>query len=165
MPKHETLDKVEQEILEGKLGVARDRLHGLITTYPEDISLRSRLGDVYWALGYPELAGQWWFLDDDLTDDKREAVRAFAKVCSQDADAMMRALKLGELDVEVAERAASRLAEFGDEPEFSPEDLKFRPKKPAVQSDMFFACGCVAAAILILALAVVGLVSLLRLLL
>jgi hypothetical protein len=43
MPIDETLDKVASEIAAGDLGKARDRLHGLLNTYP-DLGLRRRLG-------------------------------------------------------------------------------------------------------------------------
>lgn len=164
MPYDETRAKIEQEILEGKLGVARDRLHGLIVTYPHDLSLRSRLGDVYWALGYPALAGQWWFLDEDLTDEKRQAIHEFARAHRNDVKLMMHALKLGELDSDVADRAAERLAEWSGEGDFDVGDLEYKVKAPVDRSLTYIAWGCGAVVILVLALAAFGLIKLLFLL-
>ncbi len=164
MPYDETRAKIEQEILEGKLGVARDRLHGLILSYPHDLSLRSRLGDVYWALGYPALAGQWWFLDEELTDEKRQAIDEFARVHRRNVNAMMHALKLGELESEVADRAAERLAEWSSAEDFGVDDLQFRAKAPQEHSLTFFAYGCGAVVILVLGLALFGLIKLFGLL-
>lgn len=87
-------DKAEQEIAEGKLGIARDRLHGLLVTFPRDLTVRSRLGDVYWALGYPIEAGRFWFLDFPQDDRKVEAVDAFTDSCKGDPSLILRRLKL-----------------------------------------------------------------------
>ena len=74
------MEKIESEIAEGKLGIARDRLHGLVLSFPCDMQLRSRLGDVYSKQGYPIEAGRFWFLDEDLTDEKRAAMEKWAGV-------------------------------------------------------------------------------------
>jgi hypothetical protein len=40
----QTLNRVERDIASGDYGRARDRLHGLIATYPNDLALRRKLG-------------------------------------------------------------------------------------------------------------------------
>ncbi len=71
MSKERTLERVEAEIAGGDLGKARDRLHGLIRTYPDDISLRSRLASIYWKLQYPHMAGCYWFLEENQNGARR----------------------------------------------------------------------------------------------
>ncbi|EJR56940.1 hypothetical protein IIM_00348 [Bacillus cereus VD107] len=45
-----TLKKIENDIENNNLGKARDRLHGLIATYPNELSFRKRLGDIYYKV-------------------------------------------------------------------------------------------------------------------
>jgi hypothetical protein len=93
VPRNATLARIEREISEGKLGIARDRLQGLVNEYPQDFSLRSKLGDVYWRLGYPVDAGRFWFFDSDPDEAKMVAVNAFLAVCKSQ-DEVVRRLKL-----------------------------------------------------------------------
>jgi hypothetical protein len=65
-----TLQKIEDEIEAGDYGKARDRLHGLLVTYPDDLSIRRRLGDVCWQLQHPAMAGRYWYLEADQTPER-----------------------------------------------------------------------------------------------
>ena len=94
MPKEQTLARIEREIAEGKLGIARDRLHGLVIAYPCDLSIRSRLGDVYARLGYPVYAGRFWYLDSDISGEKEEAVKAFMISCGNNPREILERLKV-----------------------------------------------------------------------
>lgn len=106
--KEQTRQKIEEEIEAGKMGIARDRLHGLVLSFPEDLELRSRLGDVYWKLGYPVEAGRYWFLDPSLEGDKSAAVESFVRSCGSDAELILKRLRLRNdvegLDVEARAR-------------------------------------------------------------
>lgn len=93
MAKEETLAKIEDEIARGKLGIAKDRLHGLILAYPDDLSLRTRLGDVYFALGYPRMAGRFWFLDNNPTEEKLAAIELFMEECGRDQAVIQKRLR------------------------------------------------------------------------
>jgi len=79
LPRDKTLSVIEREIAAGDLGKARDRLQGLLLTYPSDLSIRHRLGDVFWRLQYPEKAGQYWFLRDSDSEDVVAAKHAFER--------------------------------------------------------------------------------------
>ncbi|MGE5071923.1 MAG: DUF6584 family protein [Anaerolineae bacterium] len=72
-----TLERIEEEVRRGDLGKARDRLHGLIGTYPDDLGLRERLGRVYWQLQMPEMAGRYWYLAERRDEDMRAACSRF----------------------------------------------------------------------------------------
>lgn len=80
-PRWEKLSQIDREIEEGKLGIARDRLQGLLKTYPADLTLRNKLGDVYLRLGYPIEAGRFWFLLSDPDERQQEAITAFLHSC------------------------------------------------------------------------------------
>ncbi|GLV65106.1 hypothetical protein Bmyc01_37750 [Bacillus mycoides] len=45
-----TLKRIEKDLKNNNLGKARDRLHGLIATYPNELELRKKLGDIYFTL-------------------------------------------------------------------------------------------------------------------
>lgn len=84
MARQDTLEKVDAEIAEGKLGIARDRLRGLLSTYPGDPDLRNKLGQVNWKLGYPIEAGRFWFSREDLDEVQEIAVQKFLAYCNYD---------------------------------------------------------------------------------
>ena len=79
--KEETLHRIQADIAASDLGKARDRLHGLIATYPDDLALRLRLGQVYWELRYPSMAGRYWYLEEEKTPDMTAACLLFERSC------------------------------------------------------------------------------------
>ncbi|NUT99951.1 MAG: hypothetical protein HOY78_48890 [Saccharothrix sp.] len=67
MPVELTLRKAAEELARGDLASvlrARQRLVGLVTTYPDRLDLRERLAAVYRVLGDPVQAGRWSYLSD-----------------------------------------------------------------------------------------------------
>jgi len=104
-----TLTKVELDIASGNLGEARDRLHGLVSSYPYDLSLRSRLAEVYWRLQYPAMAGRYWYLKEDKSSEMVAACRQFERSCGGDPLIMLQALRFrGDIDP-IRETYAGRL--------------------------------------------------------
>jgi hypothetical protein len=93
MPIELTLEKVEREIAAGNLGKARDRLQGLLVTYPDDLTLRRRLGDVYWELQHPAMAGRYWYLEEYKTAAMAAACQAFEHSCGNRSLEILLALK------------------------------------------------------------------------
>lgn len=87
------LSRVQADIDRGDLGKARDRLHGLIAQYPDDLSLRARLAETYAELRYPRMAGRYWYLESDKTPRMQEACRSFEESCGRDALRMLLAIK------------------------------------------------------------------------
>ena len=87
------LSRVQDDLDRGDLGQARDRLHGLIAQYSEDLSLRARLAEVYAELRYPRMAGRYWYLEGDKSPQMQEACRAFEESCGRDALQMLLAIK------------------------------------------------------------------------
>jgi hypothetical protein len=94
MPKETTLQRIRDDIKRGSLGNARDRLHGLLATYPDDLSLRTRLAEVYWQLRHPGMAGLYWFLAPERNDDIQTAITEFERECGGDPWIMLTRLKL-----------------------------------------------------------------------
>lgn len=93
MSLEKTLRRVEEDVASGDYGKARDRLHGLLRAYPGDLRLRRRLGDIYWALKHPAMAGRYWYLEDETTPEMVRARRAFERATGGDPVEILRALK------------------------------------------------------------------------
>ncbi|MGW6302740.1 DUF6584 family protein [Peribacillus butanolivorans] len=88
-----TIKKIEEDIDKNDLGKARDRLHGLISTYPNELELRRKLGDIYFALEYPSMAGRYWYLEKNKTSEMVKAYILFEKSLGNDPFKIARALK------------------------------------------------------------------------
>ncbi|MFD7653162.1 DUF6584 family protein [Actinosynnema sp. NPDC059797] len=68
MPVELTLHKAAAEVARGDLASvlrARQRLIGLVTSYPDRLDLRDRLAEVYRVLGDAAQAGRWSYLSED----------------------------------------------------------------------------------------------------
>jgi hypothetical protein len=65
MPLRETLARVDADLAAGRIPVARQRLRGLVSSYPHDLTLRRRLAEVYRLYGDAAEAGRWMYLDND----------------------------------------------------------------------------------------------------
>jgi hypothetical protein len=103
-----TLKKVEEDIKNNDLGKARDRLHGLIATYPNEIKLRKKLGDIYWELKYPSMAGRYWYLAESKTQEMIQACQKFEGSLGNDPIKILRSLKF-KGDSEFINNLQSRL--------------------------------------------------------
>jgi hypothetical protein len=65
MPLTETLARVDADLAAGRIPVARQRLRGLVSSFPNDLALRRRLGELYRLYGEPAEAGRWMYLEED----------------------------------------------------------------------------------------------------
>jgi hypothetical protein len=170
MPIEETLKKVESDIAAGDYGRARDRLHGLLATYPDDLALRRRLGDIYWKLQYPAMAGRYWYLEKDKTPAMAAACEQFERACQHDPLQTLLALKFkGDVDAIAAtyagrtllalhEQARARHSHYVD----FREQGAARWRQPAGIDERWnnvLAVGCVAAFLIALGLMIVGCVT------
>ena len=162
MPLEQTLERVEREIASGDLAAARDRLLGLLSTYPSDLHLRERLGAVYWRLGDRPMAGRYWYLAENPNDEIRRAIEAFERSCGGDEVQILRCLKfrgdLAELAPGYARRRLEALGWRG---------RRSAPGGHAVQSASGISStvagyGCMLVLALFATFAMIGLVTVLR---
>ncbi|SER52267.1 hypothetical protein SAMN05216188_112101 [Lentzea xinjiangensis] len=110
MPVELTLRKAADELRHGDLASvlrARQRVAGLVGTYPHRLDLRERLAEVYRVLGQPAQAGRWTYLSDDRDPEETLAFeRAYRR-----AEARLVALSWqGGIDQAPTETARTRLA-------------------------------------------------------
>ena len=164
-----TLLRVDADLARGDLGKARDRLEGLLGTHPENLEVRRKLGDVFWALRYPERAGQHWYLFPDETPEMAAARRAFAARHGHDARHMIDAIRYrGGLDALRGTPAEPALRELASRARMSESELEWmvrrrepgghssalEPSRPRRPGPLGLAFGA-----LVVAIVVVGLVT------
>jgi hypothetical protein len=56
--------------------MARQRLRGLVSSHPADLTLRRRLAEVYRLYGESAEAGRWMYLEEDRNADETSAFEA-----------------------------------------------------------------------------------------
>ncbi|GAA3020665.1 DUF6584 family protein [Streptomyces fulvorobeus] len=76
MPLRETLARVEADLTAGRVPIARQRLRGLVSSFPYDLTLRRRLAKVYRLYGDAAEAGRWMYLEEDRNADETAAFEA-----------------------------------------------------------------------------------------
>ncbi|WP_330297551.1 DUF6584 family protein [Streptomyces sp. NBC_00503] len=76
MPLRETLARVDADLAAGRIPVARQRLRGLVSSFPHDLTLRRRLAEVYRLYGESAEAGRWMYLEEDRDPDETAAFEA-----------------------------------------------------------------------------------------
>ena len=169
MPKPETLKRIERDIAAGNLGKARDRLHGLILSYPEDLSLRFRLAEVYRQLQYPAMAGRYWYLEEQRTEEMRQAVAEFERECGNEPWLIANRQKIRfEPEGLPPGHARDRLTEltdrckrkYGQAPDFSGRRGKRQFVPENVQSHAV-AVGCILTFVVLAFLVVMGIMHVL----
>ncbi|WP_406274699.1 hypothetical protein OH779_39920 [Actinacidiphila glaucinigra] len=76
MPLRETPARVDADLAAGRVPVARQRLRGLVSSFPYDLTLRRRLAGVYRLYGDAAEAGRWMYLEEDRNADESAAFEA-----------------------------------------------------------------------------------------
>ncbi|WP_344385772.1 DUF6584 family protein [Streptomyces thermolineatus] len=76
MALRETLARVDADLAAGRVPVARQRLRGLVSSFPYDLMLRRRLAEVYRLYGDAAEAGRWMYLEEDRNADETAAFEA-----------------------------------------------------------------------------------------
>jgi len=163
-----TLEKVSRDCDRGDYGKARDRLHSLIASYPDNLSLRRKLGDIYRKMHYPAMTGRYWYLEAEKTPEMQQACTAFEKSCGNDPLQILLALKFrGDPNALHSDFARQVLTSLQKEVE-SRYNLIIDHRKPAKGNwqaannrERFavraFAAGCILALLITAGLALIGL--------
>ena len=76
MPLRDTLARVDADLAAGRVPVARQRLRGLVSSFPNDLTLRRRLAETYRLYGEPAEAGRWMYLESDRDAAETSAFEA-----------------------------------------------------------------------------------------
>ncbi|WP_328942570.1 hypothetical protein OG259_14030 [Streptomyces sp. NBC_00250] len=73
MSQSNTLARVDADLVAGRVPMARQRLRGLVSSFPYDLTLRRRLAEVYRLYGDAAEAGRWMYLEEDRSTDETAA--------------------------------------------------------------------------------------------
>ncbi|MFE5596223.1 DUF6584 family protein [Streptomyces sp. NPDC056549] len=76
MSQQNTLARVDADLAAGRVPMARQRLRGLVSSFPYDLTLRRRLAEVYRLYGDAAEAGRWAYLEEDRRPDETAAFEA-----------------------------------------------------------------------------------------
>jgi hypothetical protein len=116
------------------------------------LELRKKLGDIYFELKYPSMAGRYWYLEENKTPEMVKACNDFEKCMGNDPKSIARTLKF-KGDIEILKR----LELHG---EFSPMENKVKEKLLQESEESFqdklFTFGCLSILILLIIFEVIG---------
>ncbi|WP_160138955.1 DUF6584 family protein [Chryseobacterium sp. c4a] len=105
-------DRIEQDLKEGKKKKACDRLRNLINQFPNDLSLRTRLGQIYYNAGFLDEAGKFWILSEPENEEMEKAVALYRKTLSNSGNAILKDIVFRGNKTLLNEYAVNILAEL-----------------------------------------------------
>ncbi|MET9802957.1 DUF6584 family protein [Streptomyces sp. NPDC006368] len=162
-----TLARVDADLAAGRVPMARQRLRGLVSSFPDDLGLRRRLAEVYRLYGEPAEAGRWMYLEEDRDADETAAFEARYRTPQE----RMRALAWhGPESLAGSRFAAEQLAAvrtacsdaLGRPVDWDWDSASFAPEPEEGKLVGFLAgAGCLVVALAMLGIWVYGLIALL----
>ncbi|MFG2956356.1 DUF6584 family protein [Streptomyces sp. NPDC048291] len=174
MPLRETLARVDADLAAGRVPVARQRLRGLVSSFPYDLTLRRRLAEVYRLYGDAAEAGRWMYLEEDRNADETAAFEARygspgwrMKAIAWRSPEAMAATSFAEKQLVAVRTACAE--ELGhsvdwDDPDSYRDGLEEKceeaPSKPWTVGGVLAGVGCLVGALAFLAIWVNGVVAL-----
>lgn len=84
------LYRIEQDLKEGRKKKACDRLRNMINQFPDDLSLRKKLGYIYFEAGFLDEAGKFWILSAPENNEMENAVQIYIKSLSNSGNAILK---------------------------------------------------------------------------
>lgn len=82
--------RIEQDLKAGRKKKACDRLRNMINQFPNDISLRKKLGQIYFEAGFLDEAGKFWILCTPENNEMKNAVEIYRKSLSNSGNAILK---------------------------------------------------------------------------
>lgn len=84
------LYRIEQDLKAGRKKKACDRLRNMINQFPNDLSLRKKLGQIYFEAGFLDEAGKFWILSSPENNEMENAVEIYRKSLSNSGNAILK---------------------------------------------------------------------------
>lgn len=84
------LYRIEQDLKAGRKKKACDRLRNMINQFPDDLSLRKKLGQIYFEAGFLDEAGKFWILSAPENDEMENAVEIYIKSLSNSGNTILK---------------------------------------------------------------------------
>ncbi len=107
-----TLSRIEKDIEQGAKYKSAQRLRSLIKTYPDDLSLRNKLAELYNEAGFFDAAGLYWLLTEPNETYMQTAVDIYRQSVNNSAQQILADLALTgeeELQSDYAKRQIQQL--------------------------------------------------------
>ncbi|MFC3160857.1 hypothetical protein SAMN05443633_105219 [Chryseobacterium arachidis] len=82
--------RIEQDLKDGRKKKACDRLRNMINQFPDDISLREKLAQIYYDSGFKDEAGKFWILSEPQNFEMKEAVEIYRNSLSNSGNAILK---------------------------------------------------------------------------
>jgi predicted Zn-dependent protease len=82
--------RIEKDLKEGRKKKACDRLRNMINHFPNDLSLRKKLGQIYFEAGFLDEAGKFWILSTPENHEMENAVEIYKKSLSNSGNAILK---------------------------------------------------------------------------
>ncbi|MDB1088748.1 hypothetical protein PJ985_14360 [Streptomyces sp. ACA25] len=166
MPLRDTLARIDADLAAGRVPLARQRLRGLVSSFPHDLALRRQLAEVYRLYGEPAEAGRWMYLEQDRDAAETAAFEARYRTASQrmrapawrGSESLARTAFAGEQLAAVraaCSEAMGRPVDWGTALSVEKEE-----SRESTFADFLAGAGCLVAALVFLAIWVNGLIAL-----
>jgi len=84
------LYRIEHDLKEGRKKKACDRLRNMINQFPNDLSLRKKIGQIYFEAGFLDEAGKFWILSLPENNEMETAVEIYRKSLSNSGNAILK---------------------------------------------------------------------------
>ncbi|MET9723711.1 DUF6584 family protein [Streptomyces zaomyceticus] len=168
MPLSDTLARVDADLAAGRLPVARQRLRGLVSSFPNDLMLRRRLAEVYRLYGEPAEAGRWMYLEEDRDAAETSAfearygtpVQRMRALAWQGGESLARTAFAGEQLASVRAACSDAMGHSVDWDAVPSGEKEVGERSPF--ADFLAGAGCLVAILAFLAIWVNGVVALLN---
>ena len=82
--------RIDEDIKSGRKKKACERLRNLINDFPDDLSLREKLAQIYYDSGFLDEAGKFWILSELHTFEIKEAVEIYRKSLGDSGNAILK---------------------------------------------------------------------------
>lgn len=82
--------RIEEDMKAGRKKKACDRLRNLINEFPDDISLREKLGQIYYDSGFLDEAGKFWILSEPKNSEMKQAVELYKNSLGNSGNAILK---------------------------------------------------------------------------
>ncbi|MFZ4931185.1 DUF6584 family protein [Chryseobacterium sp. Mn2064] len=82
--------RIEHDLKTGRKKKACDRLRNMINQFPNDLSLRKKLGQIYFEAGFLDEVGKFWILSTPENNEMENAVEIYRNSLSNSGNAILK---------------------------------------------------------------------------
>ncbi|HAO08604.1 DUF6584 family protein [Chryseobacterium mucoviscidosis] len=104
--------RIEQDLKAGRKKKACDRLRNLINEFPDDLSLRDKLAQIYYDSGFKDESGKFWILSEPQNFEMKEAIEIYRNSLSNSGNAILKDIVFRGDKTQLSEYAKNILKEL-----------------------------------------------------